>query len=83
MSGETFDILHADPWLALLPPSFQGELLELAQQPLLALTDLRDERLGRLSVERQSDTGCLCAHPLRQLPGLDVHLRDLSARPPA
>ena len=49
----------------------ERELLELAQQALLAVADVRDERLRRGAVELEAEPARLLAHPLRQLPGLD------------
>ena len=52
------------------PPGlpFERQLLELAQQPLLALADLRDERLGGRRVERQPEASALLARPLGRAP---------------
>ena len=58
----------------------ERELLELAQQPLLAVADLRDERLGALAVEVDLQRPGLAFQPLREIPRLDVVLRrDLAA----
>ncbi len=62
--------------LAIGQADAQRELLELAQQPLLALADLRDERLRRGAVERDAHARRLLAHPAGQLPRLDGHLGD-------
>ncbi len=40
--------------------AFQSELLELPQQPLLALAHLGDERLGRIAVQREAHP-CACS----------------------
>ena len=55
---------------------FQRQLLELAQQSLLATTDLCDERLGGGAVEEQAQARRLTARPACELPGLDRHVRD-------
>ncbi len=61
----------------------ERQLLELAQQPLLALPHLRDQRLRGRLVERQAEPGRLLARPLGQLPRLDgTLLDDLARRPP-
>ena len=64
----------------------ERELLELAQQPLLALADLRDQRLGAGLVELEAELAARAADPARQLPRLDAALLgDLAAgrpRPP-
>ena len=51
-----------------------GELLELSQQPLLAVADLRDQQLRAVLVEVELEAVGLLDHPLREIPGLDVHL---------
>ena len=58
----------------------ERELLQFAQQPLLALADLGDERLGAVAVELQVERPGLLGEPLRQVPGLHVDLGgDLAA----
>ncbi len=76
MRGAAFDVLHADPPGRGVVVGFQRQLLQLAQQPLLALSDLRDERLGGGGVERQAEARGLLARPLGELPRLDGQLRD-------
>ena len=53
----------------------ERELLELAQQPLLAIADVADERAGAVGLELESQLAGARDRPLGQLPGLDAHLR--------
>ena len=46
----------------------ERELLELAQQPLLALADLRDERLRRRAVELDAEPVALARRPTSAAP---------------
>ena len=71
------DLLGADRGARAV---LERELLELAQQPLLAVADLRDERLRALAVQVDLQRPGLAFQPLRQVPRLDVVLgRDLAA----
>ena len=59
----------------------QRQLLELAEQTLLAIADVAYECPCRVRLERQAELARLRDHPLRQLPRLDAPLRaDISAR---
>ena len=58
----------------------ERELLELAQQPLLALADLADQGLGAGLVELEAVLAGPGLDPARELPGLDAALhRDRAA----
>ena len=71
------DLLGADRGARAV---LEGELLELAQEPLLAVADLRDERLRAVAVQVDLQRLGLAFQPLRQIPRLDVVLgRDLAA----
>ena len=52
-------------------PELQGELLELAQQALLALADAVHQRLRAAAVELEAQPARLLDRPLGQVPGLD------------
>ena len=62
------------------PAVLERELLELAEQALLALADLGDERAGGALVELEAELAGARLHPAGQLPRLDAALdRDLPA----
>ena len=69
MSRDEVDLLAADPRART---ELERELLQLAQQPLLALADVGDERLGGVAIQRDAEPLGLAAQPVRQLLGLQV-----------
>lgn len=78
MRGGRLDLLGADPCAR---PQLDGELLDLAHEPLLAIADLSDERLRAFAVKLNAELRRLALQPFRQLLGLQRALdRDVSAR---
>ena len=63
-------------------PVLERELLELAQQPLLAVADRRDERLRGAGVELDAEPLGLLLDPARQLARLEHGLRARCRRRP-
>ena len=76
--GGVLDVLERD---VRVRPVLDRELLDLAQQALLAVADLADERLRRVAVERRAETRRLTLQPLGQLARLHRGLfADVAAR---
>ena len=68
VGGAALDLLDADPLGLSLGLDFQRELLQLAQQPLLASAHLGDERVRGGGVERDAEARALRARPLAAAP---------------
>jgi hypothetical protein len=71
MGGPRLDVRHLDHAPArarALDFALERQLLELAQQTLLAFTHLGDQRFGGRAVEFQPEPARLLTRPLRQPP---------------